>query len=256
MVRQYDKYTNKSSSNNTTTGAGANGLRMPSVPPYRLQQSNDTLQRYVRNDNEKVATIEDVIKFIETANLDDVHLKLPEIERRLSIYNDIEDPVIDIETFLKEIGAIGVEDSKSDDDDEWDPADYAEEPLETDDIVSGEIRKYLRFNSGAKKWMKDDTPQKNGTYICHICGCAIKKGQSVDMDHLPPWKDRLHAFINVEKPTSPDDIQGPDMARLYNMRGSVFAHSKCNRGHSGEGNYKKKWTTAENWYNSNGGPPF
>jgi len=156
------------------------------------------------------------------------------------------------------IGA-GVEEMDMDDDDDWDPADEAADPLDTDDVLSSAVRKALGFNVTAKGWMKVDTPKdKAGAYLCHICGLAIKKGQKVDMDHLPPWKERLTEFIKASGLTEDDtdELTGPLMKNLYNLRGSVFAHSSCNRGHSGEGNYKKKWGNAANWYKAGGGSPF
>lgn len=149
---------------------------------------------------------------------------------------------------------------KQEDDGEWDPADYAEDPLDPDDILSSSVRKSLSFTSAAKDNMKADTPKNHkGEYVCHICGGTINKGDEVDMDHLPPWKERLASFIKVEGITesnADDELSGPNMKLLYNMRGSVFAHSACNRSHKGEGNYKDKWGSSDAWYKAGGGSPF
>lgn len=153
-------------------------------------------------------------------------------------------------------------DSESSDseDEDWDPADFAVDPMEPDDILKSEVRAGLSFNSEAKAWMKVDTPKdkKSGAYVCHICGLPISKGEKIDQDHLPPWKDRLTAFIQDARLSEDDkdELTGPRMKNLYNMRGSVFAHSGCNRGHKGEDNYKAKWGNALSWYKVGGGPPF
>ncbi len=152
-------------------------------------------------------------------------------------------------------------DSESSDseDEDWDPADFAADPMEADDILKSEVRASLSFNQQAKAWMKLDTPKNaTGTYVCHICKQPIVKGQSVDQDHLPPWKDRLTAFITDKGLTveDTDELTGALMKGLYNMRGSVFAHSACNRGHKGEDNYKAKWGNALKWYQAGGGAPF
>lgn len=143
--------------------------------------------------------------------------------------------------------------SDEESDDEWDPSQEAEEPLEQDDYLSSKLRKQLSFDFQAKAWMKQDTPKKNGQYICHICSQAIKNGQKVDMDHIPAWQDRVKAFWKVTKPTNADDIDILVLKNLYNMRGSVFAHASCNRSHSGEGNWKQLWSSVVDWYNSGGG---
>ncbi len=74
------------------------------------------------------------------------------------------------------------------------------------------------------------------------------------MDHIPAWQDRVKALFKVMKPTSEDDIDKVVLTQLYNMRGNVFAHSTCNRNHSGEGNWKQLWSSVEEWYKSDGGP--
>jgi len=293
MSRLYDKRNIERPpiAHHTQAEAGSKGLTMPSVPFLKQviqnkihssacscsscarntqtqrkailtgvqgQSDYSTIQRRVINEKKDEATIEDIINFIQYSTKITQQLKKNwEIEELLKQENENFDKVYNIENFLFKIKAISYGDEeKSDDDEDWDPADYAEDPIEYDDISSGEVRKYLRFQSTAKTWMKTDTPKKNGAYICHICNGAIKKNHAVDMDHLPPWKDRLKAFISIKKPTSMDDISGPDMGLLYNMRGSVFAHQYCNRSHKGEDNYKKKWGTAENWFNNDGGSPF
>ena len=149
--------------------------------------------------------------------------------------------------------------SSDSEDEDWDPADFAADPMEADDILKSEVRASLSFNQQAKAWMKLDTPKNaTGTYVCHICKQPIVKGQSVDQDHLPPWKDRLTAFITDKGLTveDTDELTGALMKGLYNMRGSVFAHSACNRSHKGEDNYKPKWGTALKWYQAGGGAPF
>lgn len=221
-----------------------------------LSRGAGRLQRVVVEDGSN-ATVEDVKQW---AGDNDVELELSdqELEQELEEESGFPDE-IDIEAFLKKIGALEDEmEEEDDDDDDWDPADHAADPLDADDILSSDVRKSLGFRAEAKKYMKTDTPQKHGTYVCHICGMPITKGQPVDMDHLPPWKERLAAFITEEQLSEDDrdELTGPRMNHLYNMRGSVFAHSSCNRGHSGEGNYKKKWGTASKWYTAGGGPPF
>lgn len=170
------------------------------------------------------------------------------------------DREIDLANFLINHNLLSEEEEDIDmEDEEWDPSEHAAEPMVSDDVISGEVRKSLSFTSDAKKLMKIDTPQdKSGKYLCHICNNSIEKGEKVDMDHLPPWKERLGAFISAKNLTQDDydEVSGPNMKLLYNMRGSVFAHSSCNRGHSGEGNYKKKWGNALNWFNKGGGSPF
>ncbi|WP_291717036.1 DUF4157 domain-containing protein [Magnetospirillum sp. 64-120] len=135
------------------------------------------------------------------------------------------------------------------DDEDFDIASCAQEPFDLDEYGSSMLRKALKFNNQAKTWMKADTPMRKGVYICHICGQKITKGQSVDMDHLPPWKARIAQIDG-----SDIDVEEIDLDGLYNMRGSVFAHSSCNRGHSGEGNWAQMWNSVEEWYDSGGGP--
>ena len=137
---------------------------------------------------------------------------------------------------------------------EWDPAEHAEEPLDAEDFQASKLRKGLSFSSAAKANMKKDTPYKNGSYICHICSKPLKPGQGIDMDNIPSWQDRVKALFKVTKPTSEDDIATVVLTQLYNMRGNVFAHSTCNRNHSGEGNWKQLWSSVEEWYKSGGGP--
>ena len=239
-------------------------ITMTSAPPLVAQArklpvtpaSEASVQRVVVLGNGTPATVQDVREFIDE-KASDVSLTNEEIESELEAEADLEEG-IGIRAFLEKIGAMDNGMDVSDDAD-WDPADEAADPLDPDDILSSEVRKALGFNVTAKAWMKTDTPKdKSGNYVCHICGKAILKGQKVDMDHLPPWKERLEAFILAKGLTvdDSDELTGPLMKGLYNMRGSVFAHSSCNRGHSGEGNYKKKWGNAATWYKAGGGPPF
>lgn len=144
--------------------------------------------------------------------------------------------------------------SEEDSDDDYDPADDAQEPLDLEDFGSSELRKRLRFNQNAKNWMKDDTPKnKKGQYVCHICKLPILKHQKVDMDHLPPWLSRVQNYFKVHDVTSIDDVDPIVLAPLFNMRGSVFAHSSCNRCHAGEGHWKQMWDSVNDWYQKNGG---
>lgn len=139
--------------------------------------------------------------------------------------------------------------------DEYDPADDAQDPMDLDEFGSSALRKALCFTSNAKAWMKVDTPKnKKGDYLCHICGKPLVKGQKIDMDHLPPWKGRIEAYFQIEKVYSLDDVDAILLKPLYNMRGSVFAHSSCNRNHSGESHWKQKWKSIVDWFNAGGGP--
>lgn len=151
-------------------------------------------------------------------------------------------------------GALTDSSDDEEEDPSYDPTDDAEEPLEKDDYLSSDLRKQLKFTSGAKTWMKADTPFKKGNYICHICSKPIKKGEKVDMDHLPPWDERIKAWWKDNNPTSEDDFDVVVIKALYNWRGSVFAHATCNRSHAGESNWKQKWKSVKDWYEATGGP--
>jgi hypothetical protein len=220
-----------------------------------LAGAGGRVQRVAMSGGSK-ATVDDVKKWASDNGVE-LELSDGELESELEQEEGF-DEEIDVEDFLRKIGALNEAMDDAEDDEDWDPADYAADPLDPDDILSSDVRKSLGFKADAKNYMKIDTPKKNGVYVCHICGLAIGKGQDVDMDHLPPWKERLHAYIKEEGLTEDDtdELTGPLMSYLYNMRGSVFAHSSCNRGHSGEGNYKKKWGTARKWYQAGGGAPF
>ncbi|WP_109117889.1 DUF4157 domain-containing protein [Azospirillum sp. TSO22-1] len=140
------------------------------------------------------------------------------------------------------------------DDEDYNPDDEAP-ILEIEDFAKSALRKGLSFTSKAIDWMKGDTPKNKitGRYICHICGNDIKKGQSIDMDHLPPWHKRIEAYFKVKEPRSEDDVSSAELTVLYNMRGSVFAHESCNRGHMGEGNWKQRWASVVAWFKNDGG---
>ncbi|HEX2913159.1 MAG TPA: hypothetical protein VH186_20320 [Chloroflexia bacterium] len=220
----------------------------------------NSIQRQVLNEDGEEASLNDIQTHIEDNMLEPL-MKLKEIDKLLQEENEDLDRTLSIEEFLDEIGAVDSDDDQEmdEDDDEWDPAENAADPLEPDDILAGPVRKSLRFNTSAKNYMKLDTPKDiHGSYICHICKLKISKKDDVDMDHLPPWKDRLKAFITTHQLTEDDtdELNGPNMQHLYNLRGSVFAHSSCNRSHKGEDNYKIKWGNAVNWYNNGGGAPF
>ncbi|WP_274651402.1 DUF4157 domain-containing protein [Paenibacillus humicola] len=226
----------------------------------RPSRGSGIVQRRVVTGSGDEATIDDIAEYFDTNDLKQA-ISDRDLKRDLTKENKNDKRDLTIREFLDKIGAIGdsKSDSEDDSDDEWDPADYAADPMDPDDVLSSDVRKSLSFDSTAKGWMKTDTPKDaSGSYVCHICRQKIKKGEKVDMDHLPPWKDRLHAFITEEQLTEDDtdELSGANMKKLYNMRGSVFAHSSCNRGHSGEQNYVKKWGSAENWYKAGGGAPF
>lgn len=220
----------------------------------QMLMRNKTIQRDVVDEEGDVVDFDDFWE-ANGSDFEDNFYSRDEIER---FFNEEKGKKnIGVESFKNKFFE---ESDNESDDEEWDPADHASDPLEPDDILSSEVRKSLGFNATAKNWMKIDTPKNmtTGIYLCHICRKDIKKGEKVDMDHLPPWKERLQSFITCHNLTEEelDEITGPNMKLLYNMRGSVFAHSSCNRGHSGEGNYKKKWGNSDNWYKANGGPPF
>jgi hypothetical protein len=217
----------------------------------------DIVQRKVVDEDGDEVTLDDIINYFSEHDLEQ-GIEDRELKREFTKESQ-EEKEITIEQFLIKIDAIGESGSEDEVDDDWDPADHAAEPMDPDGILSSSVRGSLSFNSGAKALMKQDTPKdKSGHYMCHICRSPIKKGESVDMDHLPPWKERLHAYIEDKELTEDDydELTGPAMKQLYNMRGSVFAHSSCNRGHTGEGNYKGKWRTALNWFQAGGGAPF
>ena len=234
--------------------------QLPVAPAHRRVLpgggSRFPIQRLVMHD-EKKACLRDVKQYIADKGLQ-VDLSDDELDGELDAESYKMDSIT-IQQFLVRIGAVVVESKAEKMDVEWDPADEAEDPMDPDDILSSDVRKALSFNVKAKAFMKIDTPQdKFGNYYCHICGKQIVKGDKVDMDHLPPWKERLVAFIGFKGLTvnDQDELTGPLMSGLYNLRGSVFAHSSCNRGHQGEGNYKKKWGNALKWLINDGGPPF
>ena len=207
------------------------------------------IQRVVVNAAGESASVEDVKQYIEDEDLN-VTLDDDTLESELEA-EEAFDEEIEIIDFLQKIGVLDEDMDEGDEDEDWDPADFAADPMEPDDILKSDVRASLAFNMQAKAWMKADTPKDaGGAYLCHICKKKILKGQDIDQDHLPPWRDRLEAFILTKGLTEDDadELTGPLMKGLYNMRGSVFAHSSCNRSHKGEDNYKKKWGNAAAWF--------